>query len=207
MTGHSRSDDSQRGGSVREATAADFDEISRCIGKAFHDDPLAAYFFSDERTRVRRFASFSRFVMRLMSRHGLVATSDPIRGAAVWQAPSPPRPTRLQTIQVAAAMAACTRGAFFRAVTVGELTAKCHPPEPHWYLTILGTEPECQGQGIGSTLLRSTLRSCDETGALAYLESSKESNLPFYERHGFQVISELEVPDGPTLWPMLRPRA
>ncbi len=38
----------------------------------------------------------------------------------------------------------------------------------------------------------------------AYLESSKERNLAFYERHGFRVTKEFRFPRGPQLWAMWR---
>ncbi len=192
------------GVTVRDAHVTEFVEASRCLGNAFHDDPIASYLFPDERTRSPRFASFSKFVMGIMSRHGVITTNDPIQGAAIWQAPSPPRLSPVKTISAAIAMSACTKTAFFRAATLGQLTMKRHPPEPHWYLAMLGTEPEHQGQGIASALLRATLENGDRTGVPAYLESSKESNIPFYERHGFKVTGEIKVPRGPTLWLMIR---
>lgn len=204
MTETTGDDPGSSGDSVRKARPSEFEAIARCIGRAFHDDPIAAYFFPHEGTRPRRFGTFSHCVMRLLSPHGLVMTTDPIRGAAIWQAPSPPTPTRLQTIYSVASMLACTRSAFFRAVSLGELTAKSHPSEPHWYLAIIATEPGCQRRGIGSELIGATLRSCDETQTPAYLESSKEGNIPFYERHGFRVTEEINAPGRPRLWPMYR---
>ena len=79
-----------------------------------------------------------------------------------------------------------------------------HLREPHYYLAVLGTEPEKQGKGFGAAMLAPVLDRCDAEGALAYLESSKERNIPFYERHGFVVQETLQLPDGPPLWPMIR---
>jgi GNAT superfamily N-acetyltransferase len=69
---------------------------------------------------------------------------------------------------------------------------------------VLGTDTAHQGKGIGSSLLAPILATCDEEGLPAYLESSKESNIPFYNRHGFEVSGEVKAKDGPTLWPMYR---
>jgi ribosomal protein S18 acetylase RimI-like enzyme len=80
-----------------------------------------------------------------------------------------------------------------------------HPTEPHWYLFTLGTAPERQGHGVGSALLRSRLAHIDESGEPAYLESSKERNLPLYERFGFKVIDTLpSVAGSPVIWRMWR---
>ena len=48
------------------------------------------------------------------------------------------------------------------------------------------------------------LRSCDEDGVAAYLESSKERNIAFYARHGFRVTEEVRMPKGPPVWLMWR---
>jgi len=58
--------------------------------------------------------------------------------------------------------------------------------------------------GMASALLEPTLRRCDRDRLPAYLESSNEANLPFYGRHGFEVVAQISIADGPTLWPMLR---
>jgi hypothetical protein len=48
----------------------------------------------------------------------------------------------------------------------------------------------------------SSARSCEHERV--YLESSKERNIPFYERHGFHVTAEIQVPAGPVVWAMWR---
>ena len=81
-----------------------------------------------------------------------------------------------------------------------------HPREPpHWYLAVLGTDPPRQGRGLGSAVLAPVLERCDAVGLGAYLESSKEANIPFYRRHGFEVLGELRAPGGaPPVWTMWR---
>ena len=85
------------------------------------------------------------------------------------------------------------------------LVESMHPHEPHWYLATLGTAVEQQGKGVGGALMRPVLEHCDAEGIPCYLESSKERNVPFYRRHGFEVVKEVPLPgEGPLLWTMWR---
>ena len=79
-----------------------------------------------------------------------------------------------------------------------------HPRWPHWYLGVLGTDPPMQGRGLGSGVMEPVLSRCDRDGIGAYLESSKESNVPYYRRHGFEVVEVVTLPKGPRLWLMWR---
>ena len=65
--------------------------------------------------------------------------------------------------------------------------------------------PEHHGQGIGSALLRGKLRELDQAGSAAYLEASSLRNAALYERLGFERRPvTLDLPDGPSLYPMWR---
>jgi ribosomal protein S18 acetylase RimI-like enzyme len=174
------------------------------IARAFHDDPVSEYLFPNPADRPGRSAAFYGFVLSMMQGHGAVYVEDEIRGAALWQAPSPPRPGPVRTFMTGLALWAAIRGAMSRLTVMGRAISKAHLREPHWYLGVLGTDPDAQGQGIGSALIEPVLQRCDAEGLPAYLESSKERNLSFYRRHGFEVDSEIQVPDGPMLWPMTR---
>jgi ribosomal protein S18 acetylase RimI-like enzyme len=81
---------------------------------------------------------------------------------------------------------------------------KVHPKAPHWYLAVLGTDPSRQGRGVGSALVHEVVRRCDTEGIGAYLESSKDRNVPFYRRFGFEVTDEIRVAGSPPLWTMWR---
>jgi ribosomal protein S18 acetylase RimI-like enzyme len=79
-----------------------------------------------------------------------------------------------------------------------------HPSEPHWYLPLIGVDPFLQGNGLGSALLKHTLIPCDRDNKFAFLESTNPRNVPLYERHGFEVLGEIQVGTSPTIFPMLR---
>jgi len=79
-----------------------------------------------------------------------------------------------------------------------------HPLEHHYYLFLLGTRPERQGRGLGSSLMAPMLQTCDRDRMPAYLEAMSERNKQLYLRHGFEVTDEIPLPSGPTMWPMWR---
>lgn len=85
-----------------------------------------------------------------------------------------------------------------------EAMAEYHPKEPHWYLPLIGVDPVCQRQGLGSALLQHAVALCDQTQSLAYLESTTRSSVSLYQRNGFEVMGEIVVAASPPMFPMLR---
>ena len=67
------------------------------------------------------------------------------------------------------------------------------PDRPHAHYGPFGVEPELQGQGIGSIVMREYVRRLDENGEASYLETEKPENVALYQRFGFEVIEEAEV--------------
>jgi ribosomal protein S18 acetylase RimI-like enzyme len=178
------------------------------MARAFHDDPVMAWIFPDEAMRRRRLPPFFASAIRGNMRQGnteVMVTGEHVLGCAIWLAPGTWRPPlRRQLIALPSAILRLRSRLAVASTTYGALLA-VHPERPHWYLSGIGTDPPVQGTGIGGALMRSRLARCDAARQPAYLESSKESNVPFYERHGFRVTRELTVPGGgPTFWLMWR---
>ena len=121
-------------------------------------------------------------------------TTEGYAGSAVWAPAGKPLRTGfsgiLTMLPVLPYVAANLRT---HAAPLTLIEAK-HPHEPHWYLATLGTAVDQQGKGVGGALLRPVLEHCDAEGLPCYLESSKERNLPFYRRHGFEVVEEVPLP-------------
>jgi GNAT superfamily N-acetyltransferase len=86
-----------------------------------------------------------------------------------------------------------------------ELMRRHRPADVHFYLQGLGTDPPRQGLGLGVAVLQPVLARCDRDGLPAYLETTKARNVGFYERRGFTVVGEANIPlGGPPMWFMLR---
>ncbi|MFE0648689.1 GNAT family N-acetyltransferase [Streptomyces sp. NPDC059534] len=187
----------------KTATIDDAAAISRVLTRAFDDDPMMRWFFPEETSRATALGRyFTTLFTRQYVRHGVCERTD--AAAAFWVAPEAQAKAvpDAETIQELTDILGDRAGLFGEAVR----TAAEHTPrEPHWSLALIGADPAAQGRGQGSALLRSGLAKADAAGMPAYLESSKESNLPVYEHFGFAVREELRLPGGgPTLWGMWR---
>jgi GNAT superfamily N-acetyltransferase len=187
------------------AGPTDVPALEDVLQAAFWDDPVTVFLFPDERSRSRRSALLFRALLRhhYLPMRTVWTTSDQA-GAAMW---APPGHWRLTTAEIARALPTALRGLGRNLALsmqfLGEID-RHHPDEPHWYLGVLGTDPPRQGRGIGSALLTPVLERCDREHVPAYLESSKESNIPFYARHGFAVTRELRARGAPVLYAMWR---
>jgi len=71
--------------------------------------------------------------------------------------------------------------------------AKHDPVEQHWHLGPIGVLPTHQGLGIGSILMDRFCKEVDACKAKAYLETDLDINVRFYEKFGFNVVSESEI--------------
>ncbi len=175
------------------------------LGRAFHDDPVASHLFPNPRNRARRWARFSGLAVDSMGETAHVLTTEAVEGTAIWQLPTDSQLGFGQNLRIALRFLAIAGLGARRAARLGDFTGGHRLREPHYYLAALGTDPPHQGKGVGSALIEPVLARADREGIPAYLESSKEANVPFYRKHGFEVVAELHVPGGPRVWSMLRP--
>ncbi len=191
---------------LHRATAADVPELARMLARAFLDDPVAVW---SCRAAVLRPVVLERFQaarLRQLLPEGEVWTTPELDSAALWAAPGRWKTTVRQDAEMARCLLHPRLIARAPMVAFGLLgVERRHPRQPpHWYLSVLGTDPPAQGQGLGSAVLGPVLEQCDADGIGAYLESSKERNIDFYARHGFRVTGELRLPRGPRVWAMWR---
>ncbi len=195
---------------ARPARKSDIRELSRTIGRAFYDDPVMEWVFPDASARlaqlVRMFATMTRF-HHLAGGGVEVACDGPgIGAAALWDPPNRWQHTGREQLAMMPHFIRVFGLRSAKARAIQEFMKREHPEEPHWYLAAIGSDPSVRGQGFGQALMRSRLDRCDAEYCPAYLESSKPENVPYYERFGFTVTQEMQLPGGgPPLWAMRRP--
>jgi ribosomal protein S18 acetylase RimI-like enzyme len=186
-------------------TGADVHSVGESLAYAFDDDPVMAYLLPNPDSRFQRLMRFYRTALSVQHlAHGCCFTNDDCAGAALWDPPGHWRVTFGQILRGTPGFLAALGSRVVVGLRALAAVERVHPGVPHYYLAILGTRPESQGKGLGSALLRPILRRCDEQRVGAYLESSKERNIHFYRRHGFEVTGEVRLPAGPVVWPMWR---
>lgn len=188
-------------------------ELSRAIpmlGRAFHNDPLSVYIYPDEAERKRRLPLMFEIALRYSLRYGEVTTTPDITGAACWL---PPENTsvRIKRLLSVGAMGISLKmgpAGMQRMSHAEDYMKDVHQrclAEEHWYLWVLGVEPTCQGQGIGGRLLRAGLQRADAAHLPCYLETMNPNNVPLYQKFGFTIASEGNIPGSSVyMWGMVR---
>ena len=162
--------------------------------RAFYEDPVLAYMFPNPRTRAKALGRFFRFQLRrTYLTRGVAYTTEECHSIALWL---PPKSSQLGIRDVLAQLPMLLilgrrvgRGPAARAARriSSPADGALLPRRARHRSAVAG-----QGSRLGRA--RPVLESCDREGMPAYLESSKESNIPFYRRHGFEVTDEVSVP-------------
>ncbi len=191
---------------VRRATAQDIPALARMLARAFLDDPVAAWAWRPDDLRLRALERFQAVRLRQLIGGEEVWTTDELTCAALWAPPGSWHTSLRETAMLLPSFLHPRLLVRMPLVAVGwEGLERTHPrTPPHFYLALLGTEPQAQGRGLGSAVLGGVLEQCDRDQVGAYLESSKERNIDFYARHGFRVLEEIRLLRGPRMWKMWR---
>jgi GNAT superfamily N-acetyltransferase len=176
-------------------------EAIRILAEAFRDDPVINWSCNNPQT----LEPFFQMTMPVFIPHQLTYLDPQGRGAASWLGPNQKLnwPYSLSSV-IKILQLGGLRGVY-RLLLSGMKTEKFHPKTPHYYLFAIGVTAGHKGQGIGTSLISHILRQCDAEGMPAYLENSKEENLPFYEGHGFKVQQQIRfAASAPPVWLMWR---
>ena len=188
---------------VRRAQAVDREGVLETVVAAFRDDPAWGFILSDDFERLAPHFVGALFDLRLAT--DTVWVTDDLAAAALWAAPggssSPPEFVERvwADYRTVAGESAWQRlHAYDRAVDA------CRPTTPYWYLGVLATRPDRQGEGLASAVMRPVLDRADKDELVCCLETSTTGNRAFYQGRGFTRAVEVDVDGGPPTWWLTR---
>ncbi len=180
------------------------DDTSRVIAAlvaAFVNDPFIRWLFPRAETYFAAFPLVLKYFAGAAFENQTAYRTEEIDGAVLWLPPGV-SPDEEGLGEVLQHHIDAERHA--QVFAVMERVGAGHPDEAHWYLPAMGVDPRVQGKGYGAALLGESLGACDTSCRLAYLESTNPTNVPFYRRHGFEVMGEIRIGGSPALTRMLR---
>lgn len=180
------------------------------LASAFFDYPLMTYLQPDPLKRKKFLSWYLGFTIRIGRKYGKILSTPELKGVAVWLPPKACWVSDKQFINAGMLETPFRMGLkAFKRILVNdnylEEIRRKNAPEDHWYLWAVGVDPAHKYQGIGSALLKPVLIEADNTGIDCYLETHLKSNLSWYEKLGFKVIVEGEIPGySIPVWAMIR---
>ena len=193
------------------ASPSDLDEAVGCLAAAFGQDPITGYLLQTGpgyHERVSRFFSLLMRARLALDMPVFVARNGAsICGASMgYRTTHPDWPSDLT--EEWGRFEKTVPGMPERLAVYDEVAARFKPSAPHYYLGVIGTDPNSQGLGIGTQLLRSFCEASanDPLSSGVYLETAQATNLNFYERAGFVETGRGNLGSSP-LWCMFLPHS
>jgi GNAT superfamily N-acetyltransferase len=180
--------------------------VGDVLSQSHAEYPSFRHTFPDPQRRrraLRRMSSgIARDALRFRSVYAAETPDGHVQGVAIWLPPGRFPWSAWRQLRGAGwlfgVLLAAPRS-FPTFIRTGMSAARLHPSGRHWYLETMGVTPFAQRQGIGSRLIAPVLELADRDRVDCYLETADPANVPFYERHGFEVVDQAVrlLPEGP----------
>ena len=186
-------------------------EAAEIFSRAFEEDPLLRWFFPESSSRKEMSFSYFKFRIKFGVLFGEVyATSQKLEGLAIWFPSKKMDMTYWRMIKSGGMklLKELGVGTVQRMMSIGNFVSHLHHRQinfSHWYLTPMGVDPDYQGKGYASRLMRSMLRRLDDERLHCFLETQNENNIEIYKHYGFKIVGKTTIPKtNLEHWSMLR---
>jgi ribosomal protein S18 acetylase RimI-like enzyme len=187
------------------STEAQIQQAAETMVLAFAADPLIPYLLPNPADRPKRALAYYAANLRHGMLFGEAYATPGFEGAVTWLKPHQNNWSQDKLKQSGMGQMAQLFGndaweRFWQLVSL----PMPRPPEPHWYLLLLGVAPNHQRQGWAHRLIAPLLAQADASGETVRLETNNEHSLPFYAHEGFAVVYAGQVNPAMPQWALER---
>ncbi len=188
---------------------ASLDRAALTLSAAFADDPLMRHVFPDDPRRERRIKILHRPLLNACAAHGGVEFVGDGAAIAAWVAGSKvplgiadSLAVGMGRIPVLTPPAALRR--LLRHDHEAERAVTSGMSGLHFaYLWVVGVAPRSQGLGFGRAVIEQTVKAMSGRFHYCALKTETAANVPIYERIGFEIFAQTDIPSsGLTSWAM-----
>ena len=195
---------------VRPLLERDIEEAGAVLGRAFQDEPIFVASITDPIERLDLCTSVFTANLRHALRYGGAWVNGPdpatISGVVYWVAR--PEPELSDTEMAELGYQSVVERWGDQLDMIGRMEAEAvealGPIDGPWhYLAGVGVDPNNQGRGYGSALIKRVVENAARAGVKCALVTDRERNVPLYERCGFRTVASRTVTANVRFWSMI----
>ena len=176
----------------REELSSLENKFAEVLSRAFYNDPYYLWIMPNGKKRLLQLQWWMKILLRYTLIYGSIHYTDDNKGVAMWVGPDKPIIDDVKILSLGLIMYPFKIGIrnFMRLLDISEQWNKEHKKlnKRHYYLMVIGVEPEYQGKGIGSRLMQVGLKKADDEKLECYLETVTYEDVRFYMKHNFEII-------------------
>ena len=185
-------------------------QFAGILSRAFYEDPFYNYIMPDKKKRLMQLEWWFNILIRYTFKYGDIYYTESIKGVALWLGPEKPLTDDIKIFSMGMIIYPFKIGFrnFRRVLNVSGQWDKEHKkvmPANHYYLMVIGVEPEFQKQGIGTLLMKDGLKKADNEQLECFLETVTQDDVRFYKKFWFDVAVNRAFGKDEQFWLMKRP--
>ncbi|WP_114789059.1 GNAT family N-acetyltransferase [Niabella yanshanensis] len=177
---------------MQKGTRSDKALIVDILTKAFNDNKSVNYIIQQDKRRMERIRELGNYSCEMCLRFGEIFISEDQTACALILFPDRKRTTAGSVVcDLRLIIKAMGLSNLPRALKRNKAISKVHPPGFLYHIWYIGVEPQQQGKGTGSLLLRELIARARRLNRKPVLETSTKQNVPWYQKHGFTIYRQL----------------
>ena len=179
---------------MKKASREEKELVVNMLSQSFDSNQSVNYIVNQDARRKERIRGLMDYSFEICNMFGEVLLSDDRKACALIVYPDQKKSTLKSSLLDAKLALQCVGLANIKRTLDREaLIKKIQPQELMTYLWFIGVAPADQGNGIGSQFLQSIIQSSTQKKRPIYLETSTVRNLPWYQKHGFDIYNEHDL--------------